>query len=142
VTVEKRSLEELEGKPWRRPEQGASTVLHRCFEARKKPLSELTEADLRLLIGQDIGLVFVVPLAVSFLERDPLLEAEHYKGDLLVAVLTSSPAFFASERDLKTRVERLIDALPILIDRLDSTDFDTTSEALDEAVGAFRRGGA
>ena len=142
MTVEKRSLEELEGKHWRRPERGASSVLQRCFDARKKPLSELTEGDLRLLIGQDIGLGFLVPLALSSLERDPLLEAEHYKGDLLVAVLRASPAFFQSERVLRTRVEKLLDHLPMLIDELDSTDFDTTSEALDEAVGVFRRGGA
>ena len=136
----RKSLDELEGKEWRKPEPGASSTLRRCYDARSKPLSELRTEELRILIGQDIGLVFVVPLALSLLEEEPLLEAEHFGGDLLATVLSASPAFFAAEPVLKARVENLIYRLPMLMDRLeDSTDFDIASEALGEAVEEFRR---
>ena len=140
MTKETRSLEELEGHAWRQPADRASGILRRCFAARKIPLDELNDADLRLLIGQDIGLAFTVPLAIERLERDLLLKAEHYKGDLLTALLSASPAFFRGEPSIVDRVRKMLGRVPSLLDNLDVVDYDTTSEAIEEAVAFFERG--
>ena len=40
-----------------------------------------------MLLGQRIGVRFLVPRAIELLDLDPMLEASFYPGDLLAAVL-------------------------------------------------------
>ncbi|WP_370418757.1 contact-dependent growth inhibition system immunity protein [Streptomyces sp. QH1-20] len=47
---------------------------------------------MRLLIGRDVGLAHLLPLALEVLRGDPMAEGDMYEGDLLSAVLTRSPA--------------------------------------------------
>jgi hypothetical protein len=82
------SLEQLEGMRWGEPTAANSNMVNRCLSLRKVPLRELTSGDLRLLIGQQISLAHVLPLALRLLETCPLLEGEYYEGDLLQSVLT------------------------------------------------------
>lgn len=138
-SVSSRSIAELEGIEWEPPEAGASRVIRRCHEIRRKALSSLTATDLRLVIGQDIGLPFVMPLALNIVEKDPLIETEHYKGDLLVAVLNASAQFLHERPDLVARIKKVLESLPSALDALDHIDYDTASEALDEAIASFRR---
>lgn len=81
-----KTLEELENVAWLKPqfESGLST---RCHELRKVPIDELSPEDLRVLIGQGIGLEHLLPLALAVLEEDPLAEGDLYPGDLLAAVI-------------------------------------------------------
>lgn len=58
-------------------------MVERCHALRKLPIGSLSPGDLRLLIGQDIGTRFLMPLALEMFETDPLTEAEYYPGDLL-----------------------------------------------------------
>ena len=81
-----KSIAELERKHWPKLGPEASHFHRRCYDAVTKPISELSVADLRLLISQDIGLRFVVPITLEIVEKDPLLECEHFKGDLLTAI--------------------------------------------------------
>ena len=62
-----KTLEELEGNSWGEPDF-ASHVVVRCHELRRVPLGDLTPEDLRLLIGQDVGLEYLIPLALDLLE--------------------------------------------------------------------------
>lgn len=103
------------------------------------PLSKLAAGDLRVLIGQGIGLPFTVPLALEVLGKDLLVETEHYKGDLLCAVLRADPHFYMECREIRSKVESLLVLLPSALECLGVIDFDTTSEALEEAVSMFRR---
>ena len=59
-------------------------------QARKKPLSKLTNEEIRLLISQKIGLKYIIPIAVSILNTDPLIEITYFEGDLLTALLQLS----------------------------------------------------
>ena len=43
--------------------------------------------DLRIMIGQEIGLDYLIPVAVAELEREPLAEGDYYPGDLLANVI-------------------------------------------------------
>lgn len=80
------SLQELENDYWGPVGAGETPLIRECLRLRKAPLAQLTANDLRLLIGQRIGLKHLVPLALELLRADPWLECS-YPGDLLAAVL-------------------------------------------------------
>ena len=101
-----RTLEQLEGRELGEPEFGSSLV-ERAHELYKQPLSAFTVEDLRLMIGQEIGLKFLVPMAIEVLERDPLAEGDYYSGDLLSAVLKVSKDFWTEHQELYWRVYEL-----------------------------------
>lgn len=65
---------------------------------------QFTVEDLRIMIGQNIGLKHLIPVALGHLERDPLSEGDFYPGDLLKAVLAAEAAYFTSEPDLVRRL--------------------------------------
>ncbi len=73
---------------------------------------------MRLLIGQDVGLAFLLPLALEALGDDPMAEGAMYEGDLLSAVLTRSPAVWKEwpelGRELAVIVSELTDLTPPL----------------------------
>ena len=50
------------------------------------PVRELTTENLRILIGQQIGLECLVPLALDALEQSPFESGDYYPGDLLTVV--------------------------------------------------------
>lgn len=90
-----RTLTSLENKDWG-PPTDESHLVTECHRLRHVPLKDLSTEDLRLLIGQEIGLPFLVPLALEQLAENPWTEGHMYPGDLLKAVATI-PADFWSE---------------------------------------------
>jgi DNA-binding transcriptional LysR family regulator len=91
-----KTLEELEGDIWEEPTEEVSHLIERCHALRRVPIQNLTPADLRILIGQSIGLEFLAPLVLEFLERAPLIDAEFYPGDLLRCTLSQDSDFIRS----------------------------------------------
>jgi CDI immunity proteins len=87
-------------------------------ELRRKPIGGLTVEDMRLLLRQDVGLAYLLPLAVEILRIDPLAEADMCEGDLLAAVLTRSAEVWSEfpelERDVRLIVPELADVPPVL----------------------------
>jgi hypothetical protein len=75
----KKSLQELESEDWGPPAYDCSLVT-RCHELRRKPLCEFTTKDLRIMIGQQIGLQYLVPVAVERLSENPLASGDFYNG--------------------------------------------------------------
>lgn len=82
-----RSLQDVEGEEWGPAPAGATTVISRVHEARTLPLRDLEVEDLRLLVGQRVGLDVIVPLAAAVVADDPWAEGDFYPGDLLAALL-------------------------------------------------------
>jgi len=80
-----RSIEDLDG-PWGRAPEDATPMVQRAHRLRVLPIGDLEADDLRFLIGQEVGLDHLVPLAMDLLRKDPLQEAALYPGDLLAAV--------------------------------------------------------
>jgi hypothetical protein len=107
------SLAELEPDNWPRVRWGQSgygdPLVERCYAAAKIPLRDLDNGGIRLLIGQQCDLPYLVPLALERLKVDPLLEGTHYEGDLFCAVWRVDPAFWVSEPSLWTSVRTLSD---------------------------------
>ncbi|NNE89496.1 MAG: hypothetical protein HKN27_15615 [Silicimonas sp.] len=85
-----KSLEQLEKDIWPAPDY-PSYLVTTCHELRKKKLSDFTAEDLRIMIGQSIGLRYLLPKAIEFLQEDPFCQGDFYQGDLLMA-LTRLPA--------------------------------------------------
>jgi hypothetical protein len=119
------TLEILEGREW--AEVGFhSSLVSTCHRLWTKPVSTFTVEDLRIMIGQGMGLLHLVPRALSILERDPLAEGDCYPGDLLLSVI-SVEAFLASHSDW---LERLVDVAGIAVSRLGEEDADLRSEVV------------
>src|SRR6476620_11148465 len=70
-----RTLTELEGRDWGAPAY-SSHLVTTCHRLRHKPLLDFTAEDLRIMIGQNISLELLVPLAIERLELDPLAEGD------------------------------------------------------------------
>src|SRR6186713_1363074 len=105
-----KTLDALEAARWGEPPVDSYLVstIHRL---RKKPIGEFSVEDLRLMIGQGIGLRFLVPLSLEAVERSPLAEGDYYPGDLLASLLRVEPGFWAIEWEWRDRLAAVIDSL-------------------------------
>jgi hypothetical protein len=98
-----RTLTEIEGQDWG-PPGFASHLVKTCHALRHKPLGTFTVEDLRIMIGQQISLAVLLPLALDSLEHDPLAEGDLEPGALLQSVLRVDPAFWRSQPGLHRRI--------------------------------------
>jgi hypothetical protein len=79
---EEGTLQELEGEDWGEPTYD-SYVVTTCHRMRRKRICDLTVEELRLAIGQQMGLKFLLPIAIRKLNDDPFVSGDFYPGDLL-----------------------------------------------------------
>ncbi len=127
------SLQELEKSDWGEPTYHSSLV-RTCHALRRKPLAEFTTEDLRIMIGQQISLPYLIPLALERLEVEPLVEGRCYPGDLLSAVLKVDRAFWSEHAGLRQRVDRVIEQLRVALPTLDEIDAETVRQLLEERL--------
>lgn len=102
-----KSLEELEGVKWENPSFNSHLTTN-CHELRKKPLSQFSVENLRILIGQRIGLNYLVPLAIEYLEDNPFTSGDLYDGDLLESILSIENSFWLEHPELKSDLEKIL----------------------------------
>ncbi len=112
ATDRRRSLQILERDHWPDQAEYPSPMVQRCHALRKFPVGELTVEDLRLLIGQDIGLPFLMPLALEIVRKDPLAEGDLYPGDLLRNMLHAPDSYWVDHPDQRSELQEL--ARPVL----------------------------
>jgi hypothetical protein len=114
---ERRTLDELDPPAWGPPSYD-SYLVTRCYELRKKPLGDFSVEDLRIMIGQGIGLPHLIPMAISMLQLNPLAEGDFHSGDLLNAVLSVSEEHWRANRDQRETVDEIVDAFSLVTDEL------------------------
>lgn len=102
-----KSLEELENSFWEHNDFD-SYVVQTVQAARKKPLRELSNEEIRVLTGQRVGLKYILPMAVSILKNEPLAEIRFFEGDLLECVLRLSPADWNDNPDELRELKSII----------------------------------
>jgi hypothetical protein len=124
-----RTLDDLDPPAWGEPTYD-SHLVKTCHALRRKPLRELAIEDLRILIGQRIGLSWLIPLALEALEAKPLAEGDFYAGDLLAAVLSVGPDLWVDQPRWRSRTEAVLDRL------------SQVPKELNDAVAAFREAAA
>jgi len=99
-----KSLEQIENDFSGDADSDATNMVSECHRLRRVPLSQLKPGDLRLLIGQDISLQRLVPLALALVESDPFIEGSYYPGDLLIALLRSESSFWQRHPEYRCRL--------------------------------------
>lgn len=103
-----RSLQELEKEDWGEPDFG-SHLAEECHRLRRVPLKEFSVENLRIMIGQNIGSDYLVPLALEILVKNPLAEGDYYPGDFLVSVLRVESSFWLAHPSLKMTAKHIAD---------------------------------
>jgi hypothetical protein len=121
VTDSSKTLEELEGQNWGEPTYDSYLVktIHRL---RRKPIGEFTVEDLRIALGQQLGMEHLTVLALDHLEIDPLAEGDFYPGDLLKAVMSLPRSYWLTHPGQATRMQRIADRAARLLDERDVTE--------------------
>ena len=103
-----KSLQELENESWGKPTFD-SHLVQECHRLSRVPLKDFTIENLRIMIGQNFNLNYLIPLAIEKLEQNPLAEGDYYAGDLLVNVLRSDSKFWLKFPNLKSKVIQIAD---------------------------------
>jgi hypothetical protein len=132
-----KSLQELEGKDWGEPTYSSHLVTE-CHRLRRVPLQDFTAGDLRIMIGQQIGLPYLIPLAIESLQSDPLIEGDFYRGDLLVSVLRVESPFWSDHPDCRQQVTDIVSRAFSVLTTLDVIERKITEESLTAACSVFR----
>lgn len=88
----------------------------------QKILREYTNDDLRVMIGQGIGLDILVPFALDLLEENIFAEGELYPGDLLASLVEINSDYWNKHSDdkslLKLIINRNIKVLQVAFDKI------------------------
>ncbi len=105
------TLDTVDPPAWGPAPPDATPLIKRCHQLRTKPLKDFTVEDLRIMIGQQIALNRLVPLALDRLQRDPLVEGDYYPGDLLASVLRADAAVWEWSPDLTVEMRKLAESL-------------------------------
>lgn len=124
-SIKKQTIETLENNRWGPPQHNTHLV-KRCHELRKIPIGEFTAEDLRIMIGQQMALPYLVPMAIEKLTRDLFTAGDFYEGDLLQNVLHVNSDFWRDHPGCWHEVDHLIkDRRAEISDhRIDGTIFE------------------
>jgi hypothetical protein len=102
-----KSIEELEENVW--PEQDFNShLVAQCHALRKKALKALTTEDIRLMVGQNIGLNYLIPEAINKLRENALTAGDYYEGDLLETVLNINNNFWNINSELSNQLNDIV----------------------------------
>ena len=133
-----KSLQELEGKNWGEPTYDSHLVTE-CHRLRHVPLQEFRAENLRIMVGQQISLPYLIPLALEFLRDDPFTAGDFYGGDLLAAVLRADSHFWVASPASRAEAARIAQQALSLLPSLDETDRKTAQDSLTDAHDIFQR---
>ena len=114
-----KSLNKLLG-PFTKDATDSSALATTCLVLYEKPLKDFTVENLRVMIGQNIGLEFLIPLAIELLRENPFIKGDYYPGDLLSVTMQVEPGFWQTHRDLYWSVSEIVARLPPVMN--DPTD--------------------
>jgi len=107
------SLEQLEGEPWGDPPADATSLVRTVYEWRRRPIGTLEPHELARLIGQDVGLPWLLPLGVEILRDEVAGQATggFFDGDLLYAVLSRNPQVWTARPELARALKGVVSML-------------------------------
>jgi hypothetical protein len=117
------TIEELENDFWVEPLVFPTNLVKDIFLLRRKKISQLSPNDIRLLISQDVGLKFIIPIALKKLKSNILEETFYYPGDLLMAIMDVEKTFWDNNNYFKELTVKLLkDSYSELMRELDEMD--------------------
>ena len=134
-----KTLEQIENIYWGDPTYD-SYLVTTCHQLRKKPLKDFTIEDLRIMIGQNISLNILMPMAFERLKQNILAEGHFYPGDLLKSVLTAEASFWVNNADLHRKLARLYrNNLPSLEKRAGQSFNRDSFKSISESFEVFSK---
>lgn len=124
-SIKKQTIETLENNRWG-PPQHNTYLVKRCHELRNIPIGEFTAEDLRIMIGQQMALPYLVPLAIGKLTKDLFTAGDFYEGGLPRNVLHIDGDFWQSHPGYWHEVDNLIKDRKVEISdhHIDGTTFE------------------
>ena len=102
-----KSIEELENNYWEEPEFKSGLTMM-CYRARKKKISELTEDEIITLIGQKIGLKYLLPVAAKKVEKYLEVLDEFYSSNLLDSIYNLEKLDWNGNEKIKEKLLMLL----------------------------------
>ncbi len=130
-----KSLQELDGGDWGEPTLDSHLVAT-CHRLMRKPINEFTVEDLRIMVGQSIGIEFLVPIAIEILEINLFAEGNFYPGDLLETLISvPPPQFWREHSDLARCLDAVLRRAMENLSLLGEIDRKNLVEALNEVSG-------
>ena len=102
-----KTIEQLENEYWQEPPH-TSYLVRTCYALRAKPLALFTPEDLRMMIGQQRNLQYLVPIALEKLENNILSSGDMYDGDLLSNLLRIDMVYWIKHPKQKTDLLKMI----------------------------------
>lgn len=112
-----KSLEELEKNILEEVSPDDKTpLINRALQLYRRPLNHFSKDDLRFMIGQEIGLKFLIPLAIETLVENPLAQGVYYEGDLLSSVLSVNQEFWRENPHLWWEVEEIVYEAELIVE--------------------------
>lgn len=130
-----KTLEQLDGDVLEVQEYDSTLVLN-CHRLHRVPLNEFTVEDLRLMIGQDLGLKYLIPIAIEHLDKDTFVEGDYYPGDLLKSVIGVRPDFWGQHPELRQKMEMIAKTAALQLPSLEV--IDEIRRDLAKELDAFR----
>lgn len=121
------TIESLEKKDFGNPKDAPTNMVKRCLELCKIPLEQFSVEDLRLMIGQDFSLRYLIHLAIEHLQVDIFVQGDYYSGDLLKNVLSVDKGFWLENEKLWTQINNLIENKrpELAVQKIPTSSFDT-----------------
>jgi|SRR5215831_8336430 len=99
-------------------EDWPSTLVSTCKRLYEKPLKDFTTEDLRIMIGQEIGIELLAPMALERLADNPFHQGDYYPGDLLMNLLRLPAGFWHKHPDLRWELAAIVQSAVSAIDHL------------------------
>ena len=93
-----------------------------CHQVLKKPLADIKVEDLRIMINQNVGLNFLIPIALEELSTNILAEGDYYEGDLLTVVLRVNLEYWQANKDQLNNLRTLFVTNSKLLNNFDTTE--------------------
>lgn len=133
------SIEQIENEYWGEPTYDSHLVTT-CHKLRKKPLKDFTVEDLRIMIGQNISLELLIPLAFERLKHNIMAEGDLYPGDLLQSVLKANESYWLQNHVLHNKLIKLFNNnLPSLEKRVGKSITKSIFKGITESFEAFSK---
>ena len=129
------TLEQIEDSPWGNPPADATRLVQTVYELRHKAVGAMDAEDFRVMLLQQESVDVLVPVALTHLEQNPLVEGDFYPGDLLVAVLKIPQAYWQQHPDQRSRTSAVIGEVEAL-GNLDG--HDAPHDIIWQQINAFR----
>ncbi len=135
MRVSGKSLSELVPEELAYDAEASSPLVAQISKVSKKPVNTLTDSELRMTIGQQVGLDYLVPFAIDRLSENPFIKADNYYGDLLLSVLAIPSVFWHAQREYYWILYEIVTGVHPLIADLEAgvTSFLSIEDKIDRS---------